>query len=443
MQADSALIEQVTPILERHGFSYLKSGNRFRRKNGKNSDSIRFQSERGNRFSVQYWHWNQAVEDLRADVQGISISESAGWTLRDLEKERKTWSFVGRQLSPEFVSDLGNSILPWLSKVSELTGMRQLLEEKPFSRGGWLTIFFLDKLLNDKEHANTTRESLIQWLSSADLSSQSFAVETCEKLAKKFPDFYSPLPEIESTDHLAKSKEDAEYLSACIETYAGAEPLESEPFRVFVMLGSPGFQFWKWETWQSVSSCFEPLVELARNKTSVRSGQSKNGKALQFGALDWSDSSHQKWAHESPVKNEERDTALFGMLEATAPALSRCEKEKLPPDFLLCLQNEGLSGEVKDYDTTIVFAIREAIIEGQHSQLSTVLHTVASKFNPKLVATLRRPFMFRHNKFHSLIDLPLGIFRPGRAKAIYGAKLESLLGPWTEVNDFDEALQQK
>ncbi len=438
MRAETNLIDKVTRQLEEQGFTFLKSANRFRRKNGKNTDSIRIIVDGGKRFFAQYWSWNQRVEELFAEIRGISLNEATAWTIRSLpENDKKSWTLPGSELPSDFVLHLNNTIMPWFERQTELASLRQLLEEREFKRDEWLRVLVIDKMLNDIEHAKNFRIRIISWLSTANLTSQSLGQEAYKKFSDKFPEFFVSLPILDQNDDADKRKEDADFQLACEKSFATQFPLNAERLYVFLFLGLSTSPFWNWKNWENIFPIFDPLLATCRGKAQIQTIQTRNGKAISLGALNWSPTSHQKWTHNSPGSLPNVNDAQFLSLTVFAPSLKQCESEKFPPDLILYFQNESLSDEKQEFDSTVIVAFRESYWRNHSLSIAPALQEISKKFNSKLVAKIERPFLFSGNQFHSLIDLPLGIFRPGRAKQVLGAKLQALLGPWAEVQSFE------
>src|SRR4051812_26041990 len=113
-------------------------------------------------------------------------------------------------------------------------------------------------------------------------------------------------------------------------------------YDVYVVLGDPNTPpLWNWKVWQRFLPAIDPLIQAARGKPAVRSGQFLPNRAgeVKFGRLGWKESDHQKWTHGSPANQQASKSWSFLDLEVWAPPWTACEREDRSPDLFLSVLN--------------------------------------------------------------------------------------------------------
>lgn len=214
----------------------------------------------------------------------------------------------------------------------------------------------------------------------------------------------------------------------------------SRQYTVHVILGDPSAEpVWHWSRWLQVAKLIDPLIQRARGRPLIQSlQQSEKRKFLKFGRLTWSQDSHAKWTHDSPVTNNDSKSWMFHSAYVEVPSFAVCYEQKQPCDVLfhVCAQHE-IDG-VLTFNPAIVLAVAEEL---QAEQLIIGAVTgIASLVSAKLVAKQVRPYgiaIANGGYQDGLIDSTkiLGYFKGGNWQA-RGPVIDTLNDEhavWTEV----------
>lgn len=159
-------------------------------------------------------------------------------------------------------------------------------------------------------------------------------------------------------------------------------------YELRLVLGSPSaVPLWNWQEWRGVAQVLDPLMRTSRGKTTIRSAQFLDGikHPVLFGRMGWSDKSHQKWTHESPVNSPASTHWKFLDMEAWAPSWTLCEKQGRPPDVFFAMRNECFNPPYRStFNPTVLLAIAHDLPQ----QMKNEADQVGAKLSHDLRATL-------------------------------------------------------
>lgn len=425
------ILDLLEPILVPHGFEYQKTGVRFRRKVGNKTDSIHLRLNSFGALAFNLTHWDRDVQKVLEEVTGYKSPEVSSWTI--FHTDLKTaWAIPQSKISPQKLNTLiRETFLPWFERMNDRLELRKELESRNFPRE-WRTICAIDKVLNDKIHVEQFLCKFFEWLSDSDLSNQTTLLPQYAKFHEKYPEFFCEAPTIKPADDARfKAEEDAIYQAAADAALSGKGPVYSQNYYVRVMLGAPSSpDLWTNELLIELMTTFDFFLKRASGAAEIRLARMEltgNGQFKKF---------HEKKFRISLLseKLKEFQVGQFYAADIFAPSTKICEREHSIPDILIKMRNSlsNTSMEV-DLPPTLIVSVRHSIFALAPDEFMNCFREISKTLHPVLDAELVRPYYIGGAIKSSLINMPLALFRFGQIPYIYGAKLESLYGPWKEV----------
>jgi hypothetical protein len=133
---------------------------------------------------------------------------------------------------------------------------------------------------------------------------------------------------------------------------------------------------WNHEKWLSITEPFNQIIASCRGNTSVRSQQleANRKKQVRFGRIGWNEKSHQKWCHRDAEEKIFIDTQIW------TPSRGRCEKENIPPDFFMAMNNRSHSRNTDlTFGSVIIIALRAEAFHKEQVVAATICNMTKTK----------------------------------------------------------------
>lgn len=424
------ILDLLEPILVPYGFEYQKTGVRFRRKVGKKTDSIHLWLNSFGALAFNLTHWDPDVQRVMEEVTGYKSPEVSSWTI--FHTDVKTAIPKSKISAQKMETLISQTFLPWFERMNDPREIRSELESRENFLREWRTICAIDKVLNDKIHVEQFLCKFFEWLSDTDLSNQTTLLPQYAKLHEKYPEFFCEAPTIKPADDARlKAEEDAIYQAAADAALSGKGPVYSQNYYVRVMLGTPNFpDLWTNELLVELMTVFDLLLKRASDAAEIRLARmelKENGQFKKF---------HEKKFRISLLseKLKEFHVGQFVSAYILAPSTKVCEREHSIPDILIRMENSLSNTNMNmGLPPMLIVSIRHSIFASAPEGFMNCFREISKTLHPVLNVEMVRPYYIGGAIKSSLIDMPLRLFRSGQIPYIYGAKLESLYGPWKEV----------
>jgi hypothetical protein len=219
-------------------------------------------------------------------------------------------------------------------------------------------------------------------------------------------------------------------------------PFHDRIYSVYAILGAVDAPPWSTSIWARIREALIPLVEHARGRTAMRSGQytgtAPSMTRMSFGRLGLDEKSSLKWTHSRRDELASGVRATFLNAELWAPSWTICERESMAPDVFFGLAREGAIGQdaaKRCFGSTLILAIANDIDAGSDGDLAAqkIGDAVVTVFVGKQVRPWGAP-VGDIGFTNAINDLPIaGLFVPGPRHEV-PPSLSLLQGDWEALH---------
>lgn len=441
------LNEQFRELLLAKGFKFLSSTNYFKRKVDSNRyECIYFvvQQSKSSEYALKFRFWlvMRDVEKAWSEMVGRkhqrSTFDSTLWELSEnFLLKPGTWAvdpqserLIDEESIRNYIIDI---ICPWFNSIQSLVDARDWLSDKGKLGGwSWTTMLAMDHMLNDSEHLSRFLNSLAK-----DIESDANLLQVVSQAYAPFQNFDRTFfrPVVIEQELFLQSKaqllEDERLgIDARIaKSLSYPDKFHSELYCVYVLLGSSDeVMLRNCEGWMQVLTLMKSLCE------GVQKG------FMQLGRPSHSDSKVAIDLESDEVLNVAATRAAStikerGDVRILAQSPDYVQRRKEPPRFFLCCASQIQADlATLKFDPFVLFAVPDSADEKFGSRVEALLRTLRIGVKPKLAAFQKRPFHLQSivSGSESLIDAPIGIFRPG-SRHMDDLDIDMLKGRWTLI----------
>jgi len=430
-------------ILLEHDFHYKASQGGFTRKiDSEHSESIYFhvcESEQS-RFDLKI-RFNSLFKEVKNtwnNIHGQSRKlQYYDFTLQEFSDEfklnRATWHVELDQETLEVDASISSfinaSIIPWFQSIPTIREARDWIESKgPIEFVDWREVIIIDYLLDDRQHFSCVMSKFKKVLESGDSRLFALFQKTYEPFRSFAPDFFTPV-EIEGkgVEQLRKTLielKSPDYLQPG-DDCADGRNTSPDIYDVCVFLGSPNKGILDTlDGWRSLLHQISQVCPQIPTDVTLFSSTNNSGKKMR---LDGS----------SDQLDEVSQLASSTISECGIVRVSSRESAASSPSVFLCCASETTSSSLTArFDPFVLLAIRDNTSSEPNNSIQKLASSISCAIEAKLSAHQRRPFLLPNiiGGFDSLIDSPIGIFRPGNRHK-NEPSIDLLRGNWSSISE--------